>query len=115
MMGHTAMTFSTAFKVSGVFLLALGAELLAAYFLFSNYAYDLAKTGEYTVEEAYTAGPIGSTATMFYVLLGVTLFAACVPPVIAAVSFALGRRDTGNPNADEPPRVMPPARPGAWN
>ncbi len=109
------MTFSTAFKVSGVFLLALGAELLAAYFLFSNYAYDLANTGEYTVEEAYTTGPIGSAATIFYILLGVTAFAACVPPLIAAVSFALGRRDARSPNLGESPRVMPPARPDNWN
>ncbi|MFZ5877016.1 MAG: hypothetical protein ACOYXU_11490 [Nitrospirota bacterium] len=105
------MTFSTAFKVSGVFLLALGAELLAAYFLFSNYAYDLADTGEYTVEEAYTTGPIGSAATMFYVLLGVTAAAGLVPPFIAAVSFAFGRRDARSPNAGESPRVMPPAHP----
>jgi hypothetical protein len=109
------MTFSTAFKVSGVFLLALGAELLAAYFLFSNYAYDLANTGEYTVEEAYATGPIGSAATMFYVLLGVTTLAACVPPLIAAVSFAFGRRGARNPNGGESPRMMPPARPGNWS
>ncbi|MFZ5862016.1 MAG: hypothetical protein ACOYXR_04100 [Nitrospirota bacterium] len=105
------MTFSTAFKVSGVFLLALGAELLAAYFLFSNYAYDLANTGEYTVEEAYTTGPIGSAATMFYLLFGVTAAAALVPPVIAAASFAFGRRDAQAPSVNQSLRVLPPPHP----
>jgi hypothetical protein len=48
---------------------------------------------------------------MFYILLSVTAFAACVPPLIAAASFAFGRRDARSPNAGESPRVMPPARP----
>jgi hypothetical protein len=105
------MTFATALRVSGVFALALAAELLAAYFLFSNYAYDLANTGEYTVEEAYTSGPIGPAAAMFYGLFGVTAAAALVPWLLAAVSFAFGRRDEPLPTRSEPPRVLPPERP----
>lgn len=105
------MTFSTALKVSGVFLLALAAEALAAYFLFSNYAYDLAGTGEYTVEEAYTTGPIGPVARMFYILFGVTAIGALVPLLIAVISFVFIRRDARDPRASRSSRVMPPPRP----
>ncbi len=108
------MTFSTALKVSGVFLLALAAEALAAYFLFSNYAYDLANTGEYTVEEAYTTGPIGPAAKVFYVLFAATAGAAVVPLLIAVVSFAFTRRAPQGSSGSESPSVMPPPRPGDW-
>jgi hypothetical protein len=108
------MTFSTALKVSGVFLLALAAEALAAYFLFSNYAYDLANTGEYTVEEAYTTGPIGPAATIFAALFGFTAAAALVPPLIAVVSFPFRRGNARGQGMSESSRVMPPARPGDW-
>jgi hypothetical protein len=109
------MTFSTALKVSGVFLLALAAEALAAYFLFSNYAYDLADTGEYTVEEAYTTGPIGPAARVFYVLFAVTAGAVLVPLLIAVVSFAFRRGDARDPGVSESSIGMPPARPGDWD
>lgn len=108
------MTFSTALKVSGVFLLALAVEALAAYFLFSNYAYDLANTGEYTVEEAYTTGPIGPAAKVFYVLFAATAAAGLVPLLIAAVSFAFRRGDARGPSGSESSRVLPPARPTDW-
>jgi hypothetical protein len=107
------MTFSTASKISGVCLLALAAELLAAYFLFSNFAYDLAHTGEYTVEEAYTKGPMGPVANVFYVLFGVTAAGALVAPLIAAVSFPFTRRRARAPGGSESPSAVPPARPGS--
>jgi hypothetical protein len=108
------MTFATAFKISGVCLLALAAEVLAAYFLFSNYAYDLAQTGTYTIREAYTeglTGPIASAARVFYVLVGVTAAAALLAPLIAAASlpFARDRVGSGKPEESGP---LPPARPG---
>lgn len=106
------MTFATASKISGVCLLALAAEVLAAYFLFSNYVYDLAQTGSYTVQEAYTTGPIGPAADLFYLLFAVTAAAAVTAPLIAAVSYAFTRGHT-RAGSDESPgtRMMPPARP----
>jgi hypothetical protein len=108
------MTFSTALKVSGVFLLALAAEALAAYFLFSNYAYDLANTGEYTIEEAYTTGPIGPTAKIFSVLFAATAGAAVVPLLIAVASVPFRRGDARGPGVSESSSGMPPARPDDW-
>ncbi len=108
------MTFATASKISGVCLLALAAEVLAAYFLFSNYAYDLARTGAYSISEAYAeglSGPIASAAKVFYVLFAVTAAAALVAPVIAAASFAFTRRRALGGSASGPPSPMPPARP----
>jgi hypothetical protein len=105
------MTFSTAAKLSGVCLLALAAEVLAAYFLFSNFAYDLARTGEYTIEEAYTQGPVGPVVKVFYVLFGVTAAGALAAPLIAAVSFPLTRGRARGPSGSESSSVMPPARP----
>jgi hypothetical protein len=105
------MTFSTAAKISSVCLLALAAEVLAAYFLFSNFAYDLARTGEYTIEEAYTQGPVGPVAKVFYVLFVVTAAAALVAPLIAAATYPFTRRRSGDHRGDASPSVMPPARP----
>jgi len=102
------MTFSTASKISGVCLLALAAEVLAAYFLFSNFAYDLARTGEYTIEEAYVQGPLGPVVEVFYVLFGVTAAGALGAPLIAALTFPFRRR---GPEGYESARVLPPARP----
>ncbi len=107
------MTFSTASKISGVCLLALAAEVLAAYFLFSNYVYDAAQTGTATIQELYLNGPVPPAVSVFYVLFAVTAAAALVAPLIAAVSYAFGRR-APEPGANEPTRVMPPARPGDW-
>lgn len=107
----SAMTFTTAFKISGVCLLALAAEALAAYFLFSNYAYDLAQTGEYTLREAYTEGPIGPPAKVFYVVLGVTAAAALLAPLIAVMSLPFTRRHAPDPRVSEATSAMPPARP----
>jgi hypothetical protein len=108
------MTFSTASKISGVCLLALAAEVLAAYFLFSNYVYDVAQTGAYTVRELYMNGPIAPAVDVFYVLFAVTGAAALVAPLIAAVSSAFGPRRAQDPGATDSSSVMPPARPGDW-
>lgn len=110
------MTFATAFKISGVCLLALAAEVLAAYFLFSNYAYDLAQTGTYTIREAYSeglTGPIASAAKVFYVLVGVTAAAALLAPLIAAASLPFAR-DWAQSAEREASNPIPPARPGRW-
>jgi hypothetical protein len=108
------MTFATASKISGVCLLALAAEVLAAYFLFSNYAYDLARTGAYTIGEAYAeglSGPIASAAKVFYVLFATTAAASLVALLVAAGTYAFTRRRAPDPSAAEPPGPMPPARP----
>lgn len=106
-----AMTFATASKISGVCLLALAAEILAAYFLFSNYVYDLAQTGGYTVQEAYATGPIAPAADVFYLLFGVTSAAALVPLAIATVSFALTPPHARNARTSDSTGATPPARP----
>jgi hypothetical protein len=108
------MTFSTASKISGVCLLALAAEVLAAYFLFSNYVYDVAQTGAYTVQELYMNGPIAPAVRVFYVLFAVTGAAALVAPLIAAASSAFRPRRAQDSRADDSSSVMPPARPGDW-
>lgn len=77
------MKLSTALKISGVCLLALVAELLLAYLVFSNYAFNLAATGQYTVREAYTAGPMGNVARMFYGLFAVTVAVGVASPLVA--------------------------------
>lgn len=105
------MTFATASKITGVCLLALAAEIVAAYFLFSNYVYDLAQTGGYTVQDAYATGPIAPAANVFYLLFGVTLAAAVVPLAIASVSFALTSPRARNARTSESTGAMPPARP----
>lgn len=108
------MTYSTASKISGVCLLALAAEVLAAYFLFSNYVYDVAQTGTYTVQELYMNAPIAPAVDVFYVLFAVTGAAALVAPLIAAVSFVFGPRRARDPGVTDSSSVMPPARPGDW-
>jgi hypothetical protein len=105
------MTFSTAFKISGVCVLALAAEVLAAYFLFSNFVYDLARTGDYTIVEAYAQGPVGPAADVFYGLFAVTAAGAIGAPLIAAASFPFMRREGPGDRANESPSLMPPARP----
>ena len=105
------MTFAAAAKISGVCLLALAAEVLAAYFLFSNFAYDLARTGEYTIEEAYMQGPVGPVARVFYVLFVVTATGALVPLLIAAVTFPFTRGRSRDLSGSESSSAMPPARP----
>lgn len=70
------MTFSTAWKITGICLIALAAEAVLAYFLFSNYAFSLAETGQYANAEAYASGPMGNLATLFYVMFGLTIAAA---------------------------------------
>lgn len=110
-----AMTFSTASKISGVCLLALVAEVLAAYFLFSNYVYDVAQTGTDTIQELYMNGPTAPAVRVFYVLFAVTGAAALVAPVLAAVSLAFGLSPAQDTGVNDSSRVIPPARPGDWD
>src|SRR3990172_1366964 len=56
----TAMTFATALKISIACLAALAAEAVLAYYLFLNFAYELADSGQYSTAEAYATGPIGT-------------------------------------------------------
>lgn len=103
-----AMTFSSAAKISGVCLLALAAEVLAAYFLFSNYVYDAARTGTDTIQDLYIHGPIAPAVRVFYVLFAVTGAAALVAPVLAAVSFAFGLSPAQDAAVNDSASVMPP-------
>lgn len=85
------MTLLTAFKISGMCLGALAAEAVLAYYLFSNFAYELAEQGQYGVREAYIGGPAGAMAKVFYVVFGVTLLAAVAVPLIALLIVGVRR------------------------
>ncbi|GEM_PF-2032080 len=83
------MRFSTAIKISGVCLLALGVELIMAYFIFSNYAFSLAETGQYSMREAYTTGPMGTLAKAFYGVFALTIVIGIGAPLISLLSMIL--------------------------
>jgi hypothetical protein len=89
------MTMTTALKISGLCLLALGAEVILAYFLFSSYAFSLVKSGRYAMPEAYSSGPMGSLATLFYMLFGVTATAGIAAPLISLLSTVVRRSTAG--------------------
>ena len=102
------MTFATALKVSIACLAALAAEAVLAYYLFSNFAYELADSGQYGAPEAYAAGPMRTLAKMFYAVFGVTTAVGLLAPLIAAVSWiARGRPPQPSRDAD----AIPPKRP----
>ncbi len=102
------MTFATALKISVACLAALAAEAVLAYYLFSNFAYELADSGQYGAPEAYAAGPMGTLATMFYAVFGVTAAAGLLAPLVAAASWIVrGRPPQPSRDAD----VLPPKRP----
>ena len=102
------MTFATALKVSIACLAALAAEAVLAYYLFLNFAYELADRGQYNAPEAYAAGPMGTLATMFYAVFGATAAVGLLAPLVAAVSWiAHGRPPQPSRDAD----ALPPARP----
>jgi len=81
----------TAFKISGLCLGAFAAEAVLAYYLFANFAYELADQGQYGVREAFTEGPAGAMAKIFYVVFGVTLLAAVATPLIAVLIAGVRR------------------------
>ena len=81
------MKLSTALKISGLCLLALVVETVMAYLIFSNYAFTLAETGQYTVAEAYSNGPLGTIAKVFYGIFGVTIAVAVGAPIISLLSM----------------------------
>jgi hypothetical protein len=94
------MKLSTAFKISGVCLAAIGVEAVAAYLIFANYATTLAETGQYTLPEAYSSGPLGVLAKVFYGLFGVTLAIGIGAPLVALISVVFQRRsESGRPRA----------------
>ncbi len=87
--------FSTAIKITGLCLLALGMELIAAYFIFSNYAFSLAKTGQYPMREAYTTGPMGTLAKAFYGVFAITIAIGVGAPLISLLSIMFRRFPKG--------------------
>jgi hypothetical protein len=89
------MRFSTALKISGVCLVALGAELVLAYFIFSNYAFSLAETGQYAMREAYTTGPMGTLAKAFYGIFAITIAIGVGAPLISLLSMIFQRLPKG--------------------
>lgn len=89
--GSTPVSFSTALKISGVCLLALGAEAILAYYMFSNYAFSLAESGQYSMAEAYTSGPMSNLARLFYILFGLTITVAMGSLLVALMTWLVHR------------------------
>ncbi len=90
------MSFSTAFKISLICLLALAAEMVLSYFIFSSYAFYLAEEGGiYSSREAYT-GPMGPLAKTFYGLMAFTGAVALLAPTVAAGTWLLHRKPKGD-------------------
>ena len=86
------MKLSTAFKITGLCLAALVAEAMLSYLIFSNYAFTLAETGDYSVAEAYSSGPMGRMARGFYALFGVTIAVGVAAPMFSLISMIFRRR-----------------------
>jgi hypothetical protein len=86
---------TTAMKISGLCVLALGAEAILAYFLFSSYAFSLVDTGRYTLAESYASGPMSNLAKLFYVLFGVTAVVGAGAPLISLFSTVTRRFSAG--------------------
>src|SRR3990172_12046144 len=102
------MTFATALKISITCLAALTAEAVLAYYLFLNFAYELADSGQYSAAEAYATGPMGTLARIFYGVFGVTAAAGLLAPLVAAAAWiARGRPPQASPH----PHALPPNPP----
>lgn len=88
--------------ISGTCLAALAAEAILSYLVFSNVAYEMAESGQYNMREAYSSGPIGLTAKMFYAIFGLTAAIGVGAPVIALVSLILSQSKSPPPPANKP-------------
>lgn len=86
-MEFLSVKLSTAFKISGVCLFALAAEAILSYLIFSNYAYQLAETGEYNFAEAYSSGSMGAMAKGFYAVFGITAAIGIAAPIISIITI----------------------------
>lgn len=96
------MKFSTALTISGFCLVALIAEALLSYLVYSNYAFSMAESGQYNIREAYESGPMGLSGKIFYWMFAVTAAIGLGAPVISLVSMIFQRNKT------EPPPENPP-------
>jgi hypothetical protein len=70
-------------------------ELIAAYFIFSNYAFSLTETGQYSVREAYTTGPMGTLAKIFYGVFAITIAIGVGAPLVSLLSIIFPRLPRG--------------------
>ncbi len=96
------MKFSTALTISGFCLAALVAEALLAYLVYSNHAYTMAESGQYTNREAYTSGPMGLAGRIFYGSFAITAVIGIGAPLISLVSIILNRIFQRKKSADPP-------------
>lgn len=83
---------STAIKISGICLLAVAAESLLAYLIFSNYAFSLADIGQYSSREAYSTGPMATVAMFFYGVFGVTVAIGVGAPLVSLLSLSFRKK-----------------------
>ncbi len=77
------MRFSTANKISLLCLLGLAAEIILSYYTFSSYAFYMAGEGVNYASPGVYAGPAGTLAKAFYVIMGLTLAGVILPLIIA--------------------------------
>ena len=100
------MKLSTAFKISGFCLLALAAEAIVVYLIFSNYAFSLVETGQYRLTEAYTTGPMATMAKVFYRVFGVTVAIGVGAPILSLLLMVFRRRSKAHSKPTDPPKQV---------
>lgn len=66
--------------------MALAAEAILAYLMYSNYAIHMAELGRYNVREAYTTGPMATTAKIFYAVFSATVAIGLGAPLLAILT-----------------------------
>ena len=97
------MKFITALKISAVCLVALAVEMVLAYFIWSDYAFSLVESGQYTASESYSQGPMKTLARIFYGIFGVTLAVGLGAQVFSLLSLPFSDRSRPQDPSDSPP------------
>lgn len=97
------MKLSTALTITGFCLVALVAEALLAYMVYSNYAFSLAGEGLYNTPEAYSTGPMALSMKIFYFIFGLTAAIGVAAPVFWAFSLMFRSGPSEPPPGETPP------------
>lgn len=103
------MTFATAWKIAGACLIAFLAEIVLAYYLFANFAYELSPLGAArSTGAAPLETPLTVLARVFYLVGGLTIGVGLLAPLAATVSWIIRGRPSEPPDQTD---ALPPARP----
>ncbi len=86
------MKLSTALKISGVCFLALVAESLLAFLIFSNYASILDNEGQFSFFMGSWTGPMATIARIFYGIFVITVAIGIGAPLLSLLSEVIQRR-----------------------